>query len=380
MKFRRINIVHFAWLAVLVLIFFSCGKDDDPSPAPPFNPPVPVCDIIPGSGTAYEFPQPYFFPNPILPSYNPMTEEGIALGRKLFWDNQLSRNNAVSCASCHAPEHAFADNLPGSVGLYNDITPRNSMALVNQAWNTSFFWDGRVQTLEEQISTPIHDNIEMDMDWKTVINRLSADTEYEGMFSSAFGDNCIDSVRVSYAMAQFIRTMISANSRFDQAMYLGGQPLSPSEQRGLELFLAEGGDPSNYPGGQQGGDCFHCHGGALVQFTDHLFHNNGLDTVFTDIGREGVTGLAYDRGVFKTPTLRNIALTAPYMHDGRFETLRDVLEHYNTGGHLSATIDPFMKFPIVGLQLTEQDFDDLVAFLESLTDEAFVNNPDYTKP
>lgn len=361
----------------LFISFFACKKEEIPEPDPTIGL---DCEIVAGTGTPYDFPQPYFFPKAILPDYNPLTEEGIALGRKLFWDPQISKNNNISCASCHAPELAFADNVPFSVGVHNEQTSRNSMALINLAWNTSFFWDGRVSTLEEQISHPINDPIEMDMNWKSVVSRLGADESYNGMFTAAFGNECIDSVRVSYAIAQFLRTMVSANSRFDQAMYWGGLPLSPAEYRGLELFLAEGGDPSYYPGGQRGGDCFHCHGGALVQFTDHLFHNNGLDTVFTDVGREAVTGLAYDRGVFRTPTLRNIGLTAPYMHDGRFETLHDVIAHYNTGGHLSATIDPFMKFPIVGLQLTAQDFDDLVAFLHTLTDEEFVNNPAFKKP
>jgi cytochrome c peroxidase len=173
--------------------------------------------------------------------------------------------------------------------------------------------------------------------------------------------------------------MVSGNSDFDRAQY-GPEQLDISEQNGLFLFLAEGGDPNVFPGGQNGGDCFHCHGGALVLFTDQQFHNNGLDTVFTDLGRAEVNGSSFSEGQFKTPTLRNIALSAPYMHDGRFETLEEVIEHYNTGGHPSLTIDPLMKFQGVGLGLSEQDVYDLVAFLETLTDEDFINNPDFQDP
>ncbi|NEN23308.1 c-type cytochrome [Cryomorpha ignava] len=373
------NSVLLIWPLVLLGLLFSCKPDDDGEPGEPAPKSI-LCEVIPGSGTPHEFQKPYFFPEPSLPAYNPMTEEGIALGRKLFWDEQLSRNNALSCGSCHAPEHAFADNVAGSVGLYGDFTPRNSMALINLAWNNNFFWDGRVNTLEEQIASPIHDPIEMDMDWPTTVSRVKQDAEYPTMFAAAFGNDCVDTLRISYAIAQFMRTMVSANSQFDKAYYYGGLPLSPSEIRGQELFLAEGGDPNIYIGGQNGGDCFHCHGGAFVQFTDHQFHNNGLDSVFTDLGREGVTGIAYDRGLFKTPTLRNIALTAPYMHDGRFGTLHEVVEHYNSGGHLSQTLDPLMKFPNVGLGLSEQDVDDLVSFLETLTDTSFVNNTNFGKP
>ena len=374
------NISFLIWPLVILALLHSCSPDDDGGePGEPIPDNI-LCAIIPGSGTPHEFQKPYFFPEPSLPAYNPMTDEGIALGRKLFWDDQLSRNNTMSCGSCHAPEHAFSDNVAGSVGLYGDITPRNSMALINLAWNNNFFWDGRVNTLEEQIASPIHNPIEMDMDWPTTVSRVKQDADYPAMFAAAFGNDCVDTLRISYAIAQFMRTMVSADSQFDKAYYYGGPPLSPSEIRGQELFLAEGGDPNIYIGGQNGGDCFHCHGGAFVQFTDHQFHNNGLDAVFTDLGREGVTGLPYDRGLFKTPTLRNIALTAPYMHDGRFSTLHEVLDHYNSGGHLTQTLDPLMKFPNVGLGLSEQDIDDLVSFLETLTDTSFVNNPNFGKP
>jgi cytochrome c peroxidase len=373
---HRIKLRSIWPIALCVLIWVSCNKEEpEPIPSKSSN----LCEVIDGAGTPYELEIPFFFPEPALPEDNPFTEEAVELGRHLFWEKRLSRNNTVSCGSCHFPSAAFADDLPKSVGLYGDLTRRNSMPLINMAWNTDFFWDGRAETLEEQLLEPIENPIEMDLTWREAVERIGSDAEYQEMFTAAFGTPCVDSVRITYAMAQFIRTMISANSRFDRARY-GPEQLSLSEQQGLDLFLNEGGDPNIFQGGQNGGDCFHCHGGSLTLFTDQQFHNNGLDSVFTDLGRAEVNGSPFSEGQFKTPTLRNIALTAPYMHDGRFETLHEVIEHYNSGGHPSPTIDPLMKFQGVGLGLSEQDINDLVAFLETLTDEDFINNPDFQDP
>lgn len=339
-----------------------------------------LCDEVPNAGTPFELELPYFFSPPEIPANNPMTEEGIELGRHLFWEKRLSRNNAVSCGSCHFPSAAFSDDSRFSVGLNGELTNRNSMALVNMAWQNRFFWDGRKPSLEEQLFEPVPNPIEMDLSWPEAEDRIGSDPEYQEMFRDAFGTPCVDSVRITKAIAQFVRTMISARSKFDRAYRYGELQLTQSELRGLELFLAEGGDPNIYPGGQNGGDCFHCHGGGLVQFTDFQFHNNGLDSVFADLGRGGVTGNWFEEGHFKTPTLRNIALTAPYMHDGRFETLHEVVEHYNSGGHPSPTLDPLMKFQGEGLGLSPQDVDDLVNFLETLTDQEFVDNPAFQDP
>lgn len=365
------------WMALFAMVFLlnACVSDDDSE-----EPGDALCATVEGAGTPYSLDVPYFFPEPLLPEHNPMTEEGVELGRHLFWEPRLSRNNAISCGSCHLPSAAFSDNAQFSVGLYGENTRRNSMALVNLAWNKDFFWDGRASSLEEQILEPIEHPVEMDLSWAEAVSRIESFPEYQDLFSAAFGTPCVDSVRISYAMAQFIRTMISARSKFDRAYRYGEVQLTASEVRGLELFLAEAGDPEIFPGGQSGGDCFHCHGGGLIEFTDHQFHNNGLDSVFTDLGRAEVTGFAFDEGVFKTPTLRNIALTAPYMHDGRFATIRDVVEHYNSGGHYSATIDPLMKMQGIGLGLSEQDVDDLVNFLNTLTDFEFVANEAFSNP
>jgi cytochrome c peroxidase len=361
-----------------LLILGSCRRDKEDD-GPDATPDSKLCEVVPGAGTPYEFEKPFFFPDPVIPPDNPFTEEGIELGRHLFWEKRLSRNNTISCGSCHFPSAAFGDNAAKSVGLYGDLTLRNTMPLINMAWNTSFFWDGRAATLEEQLLEPIPNPIEMDLTWSEAVERIEADPEYQDLFTDAFGTPCVDSIRITYALAQFIRTMVSADSKFDRAQY-GPEMLTVREQNGLFLFLAEGGDPDVFPGGQNGADCFHCHGGSLVLFTDQQFHNNGLDSVFLDLGRGAVTGNPLTNGQFKTPTLRNIALTAPYMHDGRFKTLREVIEHYNSGGHPSPTLDPLMKFQGVGLGLSEQEIDDLVLFLETLTDEDFVQNPDFQDP
>lgn len=365
---------------IVSLAFVSCKSDDDDGDDQK-TPGTNICQTVSGAGTPYELEVPYFFPQPLIPADNPFTEEGVELGRHLFWEKKLSNNFTVSCGSCHLPGASFSDNAAKSIGVYGDETDRNSMAIINMAWNTSFFWDGRETSLEEQVLEPVIHPFEMDLHWSEAVERIGEDSTYQDMFAAAYGTPCVDSIRISYAMSQFIRTMISARSNFDKALYYGQYTLTQSENRGMELFLAEGGDPNIYPGGQSGGDCFHCHGGALVQFTDHSFHNNGLDSVITDdLGREGVSGISYDRGLFRTPTLRNIALTAPYMHDGRFATLHEVVEHYNSGGHDSPTLDPLIKFPDEGLGLSPQDVDDLVNFMESLTDTEFVENEKFTDP
>jgi cytochrome c peroxidase len=374
--FTGFHLLHILAVTFLIILFLSCSRDDDDSGQQSSK----HCTASSEAGTPYELDVPYFFPQPAIPADNPLTVEGVELGRHLFWETKLSRNNAVSCGSCHFPSASFADSAPGSTGLYGDITPRNSMALVNMAWAKHFFWDGRAQTLEEQLLEPVENPIEMDLTWKEAVERIGTDPEYQEMFTAAFGTPCVDSLRITYAMAQFIRTMISARSRFDKAYYYGEGNLTPSEIRGLELFLAEAGDPEFFPGGQFGGDCFHCHGGALVEFTNQQFHNNGLDSIITDPGRGGFTGFPFDMGLFKTPSLRNIALSAPYMHDGRFATLHDVMEHYNLGGHPSPTIDPLMKMQGVGLGLSPQSIDDIVNFLNSLTDEEFIENDAFSNP
>lgn len=269
-------------------------------------------------------------------------------------------------------ENAFTDSLKFSVGIDGSIGTRNSMPLFNMAWNYNekFFWDGRAISLEDQAFDPVTSPIEMNNTWPNAVASLQADAQYPSLFQEAFGTSAIDSTLVTKAIAQFERTIVSANSKFDRYS-LGQEELTAQELNGLNIFLDEG-----------RGDCFHCHGlPNSPLWSDNVFHNNGLDEIITDIGFGEVSGDPRDNGLFKSPSLRNLAYTSPYMHDGRFETLDDVINHYSEGLNDSPTIDPLMKAVAVGgVQLTENDKADLKAFLLSLSDESFINNPDYQDP
>ena len=243
------------------------------------------------------------------------------------------------------------------------------MPLFNLAWNYDelFFWDGSVFSLEHQAVEPVINPIEMHNSWDVVIQRLEQHSEYPTMFANAFGEGQISKEKATKAIAQFERTLISANSKFDRFL-LGETTLTPEEENGFNVFMDE-----------TKGDCFHCHGNPNNPlWTDNIFHNNGLDASFTDLGLGEVTGDPADNGKFKSPSLRNLAFTAPYMHDGRFFTLDEVINQYSEGLQNSATIDPLMKkVNEGGVQLTPQDKADLKAFLLSLSDPSFINNPDF---
>nr|WP_194767407.1 cytochrome c peroxidase [Tamlana sp. I1] len=304
--------------------------------------------------------------SPIIPADNPQTEEGISLGKKLFFDPILSGNNTQACADCHAPEHAFTDPDRFSTGIDGISGSRNAMPLFNLAWNydEKFFWDGNTFSLEHQAFVPVSDPIEMHSNWQEVSNKLQQHSEYPSLFEKAFGTSKIDSNLVVKAIAQFERTLISSNSKFDKFL-LGEAELTPEEQNGFNVFMDE-----------NRGDCFHCHGSDKNPlWTDNIFHNNGLDETFTDLGLGAVTGDPADNGKFKSPSLRNLAFTAPYMHDGRFATLEEVINHYSEGLKNSSTIDPLMKkVHLGGVGLTDQDKADLKSFLLSLSDYEFINN------
>jgi cytochrome c peroxidase len=236
------------------------------------------------------------------------------------------------------------------------------MTLWNLAWKKDFFWDGRATSLRQQVLLPVQDHDEMDESLERVAKKLSSNPSYPPLFNKAFGSTKIDADRISLALEQFILSLTSYRSKFDLAM-AGLTQLTPEEQRGFELFMTEF-EPRM---GQRGADCFHCHGGAL--FTDSQFHNNGLDVSSADPGRAKITGRDSDHGKFSTPTLRNVALTAPYMHDGRFKTLEEVIDHYSSGVQRSPTLDPNLaKHPNDGIGLTSADKKALVAFLKTLTD------------
>ncbi|MEX1192706.1 MAG: cytochrome c peroxidase [Brumimicrobium sp.] len=353
----------FLGLSLIFLILSSCRRDK-----------------ISRSVTAYNLDVPSHFPDMPIPEDNPMTNEGVELGRKLFYEKKLSRDNSISCASCHSPENAFSDPDQFSEGVDGQVGDRHSMALINLGWQTSFFWDGRAQTLEEQILEPVTAPHEMDQSWSTTVQKLSSSTEYSNDFYTVFGVQNFDSTHVSKAIAQFLRTMISGSSKYDvMYKYQNSLPLTSEEQEiynnitveewgGFDLFFS-----------LSGGDCLHCHDGALAQ--TNQFANNGLDATFDDPGRMLVTGNPNDEGKFKVPTLRNIELTAPYMHDGRFSSLEDVVNHYSSGLVNSPTIDPMMEFADQGgVQLDFEEKQLLITFLKTFTDQEFVNNPDYQDP
>jgi len=243
------------------------------------------------------------------------------------------------------------------------------MPIFNLAWNYNerFAWDGKELSLERQALEPVENPIEMHSDWDNVVNILSNHPEYPELFQRAFNTSSITKELTTKAIAQFERTLISANSKFDRYS-LGQATLTPQEINGLDVFLRE-----------DKGDCFHCHGNPNNPlWTDNDFHNNGLDITFTDLGLGGVTGDPNDNGKFRSPSLRNLAFTAPYMHDGRFATLDEVIDFYSEGLQNSQTIDPLMKsVDEGGVQLSNQDKANLKAFLLTLSDPSFLNNPDF---
>lgn len=302
-----------------------------------------------------------------MPEDNPLTVEGIYLGRKLFYDKRLSDDGTKSCASCHLQSSAFADPEPFSQGITGERGTRNAMQVINMGWTPSLFWDGRASSLEAQAFGPVVNPVELNTTWPEVEERIADDRLYPVLFHMAFGEAGVDSVKISKAISQFERTLLSFNSRFDRYFYGDGAGFTESEANGYDIFFSER------------GDCIHCHAGPLL--TDNEFRNNGLDAMPLDEGRKAFTGLGSDLGKFKVPTLRNIEYTAPYMHDSRFETLEEVVEHYNSGVHSdSPNLDPEMHNASLGLNLTESEKQDLVNFLKTFSDPGFLVNPDFADP
>jgi cytochrome c peroxidase len=344
------------FLVFITILCLNCSDDDkgyEPTQQPLDIPELFSDNIIP----------------PVIPTNNPQTFEGVTLGKKLFFDTILSSNGTQSCASCHSPQNAFTDNTPTSDGVDGVFGTRNSMPLFNLAWNYGerFAWDGKELSLERQAEEPVQNPIEMHSNWNNVIDRLQNHSEYPELFRLAFKTSTITKELTTKAIAQFERTLISADSKFDRYS-LGQATLTQQELNGLDIFLRE-----------DKGDCFHCHGNPNNPlWTDNDFHNNGLDATFTDLGLGAVTGDTNDNGKFRSPSLRNLAFTAPYMHDGRFATLDDVINHYSEGLVNSPTIDPLMKqIDQGGVKLTTQEKSDLKAFLLSLSDPSFINNTEF---
>lgn len=321
-----------------------------------------------------------------------MTVEGVGLGRTLFYDGRLSGrthpDSLMSCGTCHLPSHSFecGPDHPKFInghpfGLTGIPTPHSMMPLINLLWTQNgFLWNGKI---DAQNANPAQRNLE-DLTWMAIMapHEMAGDTSktisliqsidgYPELFYKAFGSSKVTAKNMGRAIAQFVRTLISSNSRFDR--FLRGElQLTPQERNGYNLFMTE-----------QGGDCFHCHGGdGNPLFTTGLYYNNAKDSIFSDPGdRASVTGQANDIGAYKAPTLRNLLFTAPYMHDGRFKDLDAVLAFYNAGLVPSPYVHPLMHhIKTGGIRLSADKLGDLKAFLLTLSDSSFINNPDFLPP
>ena len=268
-----------------------------------------------------------------VPEDSPITVERVERGRELFFDKRLSRDGTIACASCHDPERAFSDGRPVPIGVFNRLGRRSAPALVNRGYGRAFLWDGRAATLEEQVLQPIQDRNEMDMTLPEVSARVGLPID-----------------EVSRSLASFVRSLLSGGSSFDRFINGDRDALTADQQAGLQLFRGKA-------------NCTACHVGPT--FSDERFHNTGVawrDGRLTDEGRFGVTGRSEDRGAFKTPTLREVARTAPYMHDGTLVTLADVIEYYDSGGNANPGLDSELR----PLKLTPDEKRSLIAFLQTL--------------
>lgn len=358
---KRIGVLSL--VAGIAALIASCTKDEPVNTSP--ENPVYVVD----HGT---------LPAPEIPADNPLTQEGVKLGRMLFYEPMLSGDGTQSCASCHRQQNAFTDTSRFSIGIAGLLGKRQAMAVFNTLWHKNeFFWDGRAHLLRDQALKPIQDPLEMNETLVNMVNKLKAVEMYTSQFKKAFGSEEITSLRVSLALEQFMNSIISAGSKYD--LFLEGKAsLTPEEERGRVLFFAE---YNPFFPETSGADCAHCHGGG--NFDNGLYMNNGLDSTsaLLDIGRESVTGSPGDKGKFKVMSLRNIALTPPYMHDGRFQTLEEVIDHYDHDIRNSPSLDPALQNTRgTGLMLDAQEKADLIAFLKSLSDYSLVSDPRYSNP
>jgi len=338
--------------------------------------------LLPGTPFNYAAPvlPPSFAINPILgqdnmPATNITTDLGAQLGRVLFYDKRLSTNQSISCSSCHQQQNGFSDPRQFSVGFNGGLTGRNSMGLSNARWyqRRHFFWDERANTLEDQVLMPIQNSVEMGMDLTTLTNRLATEPYYTNLFATTFGSPGITADRISKSLAQFVRSIVSVQSKYDIGVTNNFANLTLLENQGRQIF--------NGPAG----GCAACHG------TDNFvpgpaINNNGLEFPFVDLGLGGTTGLPQDNGKFKVPSLRNIALTGPYMHDGRFTNLEQVVEFYNSGVVDNPNLSPPLRTVPPAppgarrLNLTQQQKDALVAFLRTLTDPGLATDPKLSDP
>lgn len=377
--FNKTHFLFISYFLLILLLVYSCEKPPEEE----------------HQATPYPLEIPRYFPTLLnIPEDNPLTVEGVELGRKLFFDELLcgytgdDPSKKMSCGTCHTPENGYTVGLNNprfpdgkTYGLSGAYTPHNMMPLVNLIFNhEGYFWNGRIhpsnplekqRTLEDIVLMGIIAPHEMNSTPERAIAALKTDPSYHEMFKKAFGSDEITIEGIQKSIAQYMRTLISSNSKFDQ--YLRGEVnLSSEELMGYILFTTE-----------EGADCFHCHGSSGTPlFTTHQFYNNGLSDIFDDPNdRFSFTGDAQDKGSYRAPTLRNIAVTGPYFHDGRFKTLDEVLEFYNTGLVNSPYISPLMhKINEGGAQLTPSEIGYLKAFLNTLTDHEFLSQDSEYNP
>lgn len=344
---NRFNIIaspFLYWACFSICLFFSCTKEVEP----------------PTATDRYEFRIPKHFPEPTYTlDNNPVTKEGFELGKALFYDPALSRDGSISCNNCHIQATAFADSPvhPLSVGIDNKLGIRNAPSLANMVFFPEYFWDGGVTHLDFVPINAIESDFELGETVESLISKLSKKEKYQSMFKEAFGTEEVTLPYMLYALSQFTNMMISADSKYDK--YIRGEESFTSlETEGMTLFKEK---------------CASCHSGEL--FTDFSYRNNGLDDTFADKGRNRITSLKSDIGKFRVPSLRNVELTAPYMHNARFKTLEQVLDHYDNGMVYYETIDTsFVKDTGLGIDLTEKEKKAIIEFLYTLTDYSFVQD------
>ncbi len=379
------NIIFFLLLALLMLCLGACKKE------------VPIQEVqIVTDGTykptPYTISAPWYFPSQLnIPADNPLTVEGIYLGRCLFYDARMSGKSTpdsmMTCATCHLQESAFECGINGPYpgghpyGITGILTPHVMLPLFNIVYQSNgLFWNGQIhpdnpnprkRRLEDVVWMGVTAPHEMYSDTNKAREAIKNIPGYRPLFRKTFGTDTITFELIAKAISQFIRSIVSCNSKFDQYL-LGQTSLSASESNGFALFVTE-----------NGADCFHCHGGdGNPLFSTYLFYNNGKDTTFSDTrDRYAFTGDPMDIGAYKAPTLRNIELTGPYMHDGRFQTLDQVIDFYSEGLVWSPSVSPLMhKVTLGGAHLSPQQKANLKAFLLTLTDHSLITNPDYTEP
>lgn len=352
-----------------IILFFGCQKEEEMKPSVV----VPVLPTEVFDYAAEELPEHIYTYTVAFFIDRPIINNHVAtLGRVLFYDKQLSKNNTTACASCHLQEYAFSDNRALSEGFAGGHTRRNSMALVNVWLDRTFFWDRRASSLKEQVLMPIQDAIEMGMELEDLEDKLGQVDYYPQLFEAAFGDTTITSERIAESLKQFTETLVSYQSKYDKGLANDFVDFTAQEKEGMDLYFS----------GQF--NCNHCHSDGNFYGRNSL--NNGLDSDYEDKGRGEITGDASNNGQFKVPTLRNIELTAPYMHDGRFATLEEVIEHYNSGLQPHPNLDDRLASnnttggPPKQYNMTEGQKAALVAFLKTLTDKSFIEDEKFSNP